>query len=129
MKFYKGCESLSFFISTYVVFFLHIIFVYFVDDKYSEELGEINTTLILHKRIFSFFFILAFICHLITSFSDPGSIVAEKYLEILECYNFIYKEINRIKNEYNKIKEMKERDSDESYYSDSSILRLPYMYS
>ena len=41
MKFYKGCESLSFFISTYVVFLLHIIFVYSVDDKSSEQLKEI----------------------------------------------------------------------------------------
>ena len=125
MKFYKGCESLSFFISTYVVFLLHIIFVYSVDDKESVELEEINTTLIMHKRIFSFFFIITFISHLITSFSDPGSIIAENYLEMLESYNFIYKEINKIKNDYNKIQEMKNRDSDESYYSDSSVVSLP----
>ena len=57
MKFYKGCESLSFFISTYVVFLLHIIFVYSVDDKSSEQLKETNKTLIMHKEIFSILFI------------------------------------------------------------------------
>ena len=101
MKFYKGCESLSFFISTYVVFLLHIIFVYSVDDKSSEKLKETNNTLIMHKEIFSVLFIFTFISHLITSLTDPGIIEADNYLETLESYNYIYKEINQIKERYN----------------------------
>ena len=50
MKFYKGCESLSFFISTYLVFILHIIFVCSISDKNYEETEGINTTLITIKK-------------------------------------------------------------------------------
>jgi hypothetical protein len=122
MKFYKGCESLSFFISTYVVFLLHIIFVYSVDDKSSEQLKETNKTLIMHKEIFSVLFIITFISHLITSLSDPGIIESENYLETLESYNYIYKEINQIKDKYNRRKRNEESDS--SYSEESSKFSL-----
>ena len=121
MKFYKGCESLSFFISTYVVFSLHILFVYKIADKIYEESGEINEILIIHKRIIFVFFILAFISHLFASFSEPGSIDHEKNLEILESYNFIYKEINKLKNKYNRIKK---NGINENNLDDSSHLNL-----
>jgi len=120
MKFYKGCESLSFFISTYVVFSLHILFVCKIADKIYEESGENNETLIIHKRIIFVFFILAFISHLFASFSEPGSIDHEKNLEILESYNFIYKEINKLKNKYNRIK----KGINETNLDDSSHLKL-----
>ena len=82
MRLYKGCESLSFFISTYFVFLLQILFVYFIDDKNSEAIKEINKTLILHKEIFSVIFILTFISHYFASFSDPGIVEIDNYLEI-----------------------------------------------
>ena len=116
MKFYKGCESFSFFLSTYGVFFLHILLVYCTDDKSCEESDEkINTTLIMHKRIFFFFFIFTFFAHLITSLSDPGAIENENYLEMLESYNYIYKEINDIKKKYKQAHE-----DDEDYYPDET---------
>ena len=117
MRFYKGCESLSFFISTYVIFILQIIFVYSVNDKSCEENNEINETLIMHKRIFSAFFVLAFISHFISSFSDPGIIEDDNNLEVLESYNFIYKEINQIKNTFNRTRK---HDKKDEYYSDDS---------
>ena len=122
MKFYKGCESLSFFISTYLVFILHIIFVCSISDKNYEETEGINTTLINHKKIIFGFYIFAFISHLFASFSDPGSIEPERNLEILEAYNFIYKEINKIKNRYNRIKRKEELDDYSS--DDSTHLKL-----
>ena len=123
MKFYKGCESLSFFISTYVVFLLHIIFVYSVDDKSSEQLKETNKTLIMHKEIFSILFIFTFISHLITSLTDPGIIEADNYLETLESYNYIYKEINQIKERYINQRQRKE-DNDSSFSDESSRFSL-----
>ena len=122
MKFYKGCESLSFFISTYVLFILHIIFIYSVNDISDEESNETNSTLILHKEIISMIFILTFCSHLFASFSDPGSIESENNLEVLESYNFIYKEINQIKNKFNRTK--KKEDSDDSNTEDSSSYKL-----
>ena len=122
MKFYKGCESLSFFISTYVVFLLHILMMCSINDKSSEELNEINTTLIIHKQIFFVIFIFTFFSHLVVSFSDPGSIEIENNLEMLESYNFIYKEINQIKNRFNRTK--KKEDSDDSYSDDSTSYKL-----
>ena len=122
MKFYKGCESLSFFISTYVVFCLHILLIYSVDDKSCEELDEINTTLIIHKEIILVLFLFTFCSHLIASFSDPGSIETQNNLEALESYNFIYKEINQIKNKINQAK--RQDDSDSSNTNDSSSFQL-----
>ena len=120
MKFYKSCESFSFFLSIYVVFFLHILLVYSTDDKSCEESEEkINTTLILHKRIFIFLFIFTFFSHLVTSFSDPGSIDSENYLEMLESYNFIYKEMNDIKKKYNQTHE-----DDDDYSEETNSLGL-----
>ena len=122
MKFYKGCESLSFFISTYVVFCLHILLIYSVNDKSCEELDEINTTLIMHKEIILVLFLFTFCSHLIASFSDPGSIEIQNNLEALESYNFIYKEINQIKNKINQAK--RQDDSDSSNTNDSSSFQL-----
>lgn len=122
MKFYKGCESLSFFISTYVVFILHILFIYSVNDISYEESNETNATLILHKEIISVLFILTFCSHFFASFSDPGSIESENNLEVLESYNFIYKEINQIKIKFNRTK--RKEDSDDSNTEDSSSYKL-----
>ena len=122
MKFYKGCESLSFFISTYLVFILHIIFVCSISDKNYEETEGINTTLINHKKIIFGFYIFAFISHLFASFSDPGSIEPERNLEILEAYNFIYKEINKIKNKFNRLKS--KEGIDDNNIEDTSHLKL-----
>ena len=118
MRFYKGCESLSFFISTYFVFLLQILFVYFIDDKNSEAIKEINKTLILHKEIFSVIFILTFISHYFASFTDPGIVEIDNYLEIIESYNFIYKEINQIQKKF--IRSKKQNESDDSSYSEDS---------
>ena len=68
------------------------------------------------------FFILVFVSHLYTSLSDPGSIDMDNNLEILESYNFIYKEINKIKNRYNRIKRKEELDDYSS--DDSTHLKL-----
>jgi hypothetical protein len=121
MQFYKGCESLSFFISTYVVFFLQILFVYFVDDINSEEMNETNTTLIMHKQIFSVIFIFTVYTHYVVSFHDPGIIEKDNNLEVLEFYNFIYKEINQIKNKFNRTREREDESDD---FSEESSLSL-----
>ena len=76
----------------------------------------------MHKEIFSVLFIITFISHLITSFSDPGIIESENYLETLESYNYIYKEINQIKDKYNRRKRNEESDS--SYSEESSKFSL-----
>ena len=78
--------------------------------------------LIMHKEIFSVLFIITFISHLITSLSDPGIIESENYLETLESYNYIYKEINQIKDKYNRRKRNEESDS--SYSEESSKFSL-----
>ena len=123
MKFYKGCESLSFFISTYVVFLLQILFVYYIDDKSCEELGIVNETLKMHKSIFSVFFLFTFFSHLIASFSDPGAIEYDNNLEILESYSFIYKEINQTKNLFINSKK-KDNNTDDSYSEESQSFQL-----
>ena len=117
MQFYKSCESLSFFLSTYVVFFLQILFVYFVDDLSCEENNEINPTLIMHNRIFSVIFLFAVYSHYAASFQDPGIIENENNLEVLESYNYIYKEINQIKNKFNRTKD---NDDENDSYSEES---------
>ena len=122
MKFYKGCESLSFFISTYLVFFLHIFFVFCIEDNTCEESGEINKILIIHKKIIFVIFIFTFFSHFFASFTEPGSIEYDKNIEILESYNFIYKEINIIKNKYNRIK--KGEETDENSSDESSNFKL-----
>ena len=122
MKFYKGCESLSFFISTYVVFIIQLSFVYYIDDKSYEEFNEINTTLKMHKIIFSVIFLFTFFSHLFASFSDPGAIESKNNLEVLESYNFIYKEINQIKNKNNRTR--KRAKNDDSYSEDSTSYQL-----
>ena len=76
----------------------------------------------MHKEIFSVLFIITFISHLITSLSDPGIIESENYLETLESYNYIYKEINQIKDKYNRRKRNEESDS--SYSEESSKFSL-----
>ena len=120
MQFYKGCESLSFFISTYVVFFLQILFVYFVDDLSCEEMDETNPTLTMHKQIFSVFFIFAVYSHYVASFHDPGIIENENNLEVLEFYNFIYKEINQVKNKFNRTKD--DDEENDSFSEESKSL-------
>ena len=64
MKFYRGCESLSFFISTYFIFLLHIIFICSINDRNYEEYEDVNKTLIIHKIIIFVFFIFVFVSHL-----------------------------------------------------------------
>ena len=76
----------------------------------------------MHKEIFSVLFIITFISHLITSLSDPEIIESENYLETLESYNYIYKEINQIKDKYNRRKRNEESDS--SYSEESSKFSL-----
>ena len=123
MKFYKNCESFSFFISTYFIFLLHIFLICSIEDKdYEKSEGTTNKTLIIHKIIIFSIFIFTFFSHLYASFSDPGSIDMENNLKILESYNFIYKEINNIKNKYNRIKRKGEVDDDSS--EDSAHLTL-----
>ena len=97
MKFYKGCESLSFFLSSYVVFTIQLLYVYYIDDIID---GEYNSTLLIHKLIFCLIFILVFYTHCAVSFCDPGIIYKSNNTEMLEFYNSIYKEIIKIKNKY-----------------------------
>ena len=96
MKF-NGWESFSFFMSSYVVFLIQMLYVYYIDDKINK--GE-NSTLIMHKRIFTLFFVMKLCCHFFTSFYDAGVINKKNNKQMLEFYNYKYKEILRIKQKF-----------------------------
>ena len=116
MKFFKNYESFSFFMSTYVVFILQILYVYFIDDKSCEGTNDI---LLIHKMIYCFFFILVFYSHLAVSFLDPGIINKINNSEMLEFYNSIYKEIIKIKNKYLRFNVIpKEEEEEEEQFSE-----------
>ena len=116
MKFYKSCESFSFFMSTYVVFFIQILYIYKINDDFSVENNEKNKALIICKEIFCVLFTLTFCSHFASSFSNPGIIQKQNSKEILEFYNTTYKEILKTKAKYervNVIEKEKEIYSDE----------------
>ena len=102
MKFYKGCETFSFFISTYVIFLIQILYVYYIEDDISKEAKEKNQVLIIHKAIYAFFFFLTFFSHSVTSFFDPGIINKSNNKQMLEFYNSIYQGIFKAKKKYEK---------------------------
>ena len=102
MKFYKNCESLSFFISTYFVFLIQILYVYNIEDDISIEAKEKNQVLIIHKGIYAFFFLMTFFSHFVTSFFNPGVIKKSNNKQMLEFYNFINRDIIKIKENYEK---------------------------
>ena len=118
MKFYKNCESLSFLISTYVVFFIEILYVYYIEDYISIEK---NMTLIIHKGIFAFMFFMTICSHFVTSFFDPGIITKSNNKKLLEFYNSINKEINKIKQKYEKYNKF-ESDKDDDLSDEENEL-------
>ena len=83
MKFYKDCESFSFWLSTFFVFAIEILYIYFINDDSSKEKNQV---LIIHKLIFYFLFFLKFCSHFATSFVDPGIIEKSNNKK---CWNFI----------------------------------------
>ena len=97
MKFYKDCESFSFWLSTFFVFAIEILYIYFINDDSSKEKNQV---LIIHKLIFYFLFFLKFCSHFATSFVDPGIIEKSNNKEMLEFYNSLYKEILKAKEKY-----------------------------
>ena len=112
MKFFKSCESFSFFISSYVIFFIQFMYVYTIND---DSCQERNNTLITLKMIFYLIFFLDFCSHFAVSFSDPGIIEKTSNKETLEFYNSLYKDINKSKEKYEKfnVVEKEENSSDE----------------
>ena len=112
MKFFKSCESFSFFISSYVIFFIQFMYVYTIND---DSCQERNNTLITLKMIFYLIFFLDFCSHFAVSFSDPGIIEKTSNKETLEFYNSLYKDINKSKEKYEKfnVVEKDENSSDE----------------
>ena len=108
MKFYKNCESLSFFISTYVVFLIEILYVYYINDDICTEKNQV---LITHKEIFAFLFFMTICSHFFTSFIDPGIINKSNSKVLLEYYSLINKEINKTKQKYEKFN-LLEKDDD-----------------
>ena len=112
MVFFKSCESFSFFISSYVIFFIQFMYVYTIND---DSCQERNNTLITLKMIFYLIFFLDFCSHFAVSFSDPGIIEKTSNKETLEFYNSLYKDINKSKEKYEKfnVVEKDENSSDE----------------
>ena len=102
MKIYKNCESFSFLISTYVVFFIQIMYVYNIEDDLSTEEKQINQVLIVHKFIYCFIFLMTFFTHFVTSFFDPGFITRSNNKQMLEFYESVHKDIIKIKKNYEK---------------------------
>ena len=122
MKFYKNCESFSFFMSSFVIFFIQFIYVYTINDDSSTEANIKNTTLIILKFIYYFFFFLKICAHLVTSFSDPGLIKKESNKETLEFYNTLYKDINKAKEKYERFNLVEKDDNssdEEDEYSEN----------
>ena len=120
MKFYKGCETFSFFISTYVIFLIQILYVYYIEDDISIEAKEKNQVLIIHKAIYAFFFFLTFFSHSVTSFFEPGIINKSNNKQMLEFYNSIYQGIFKAKKKYEKFN-LISKDENSSDEEDENI--------
>ena len=132
MKFYKDCESFSFWLSTFFVFAIEILYIYFINDDSSKEKNQV---LIIHKLIFYFLFFLKFCSHFATSFVDPGIIEKSNNKEMLEFYNSVNKEILKAKEKYERFNlvtkenessdeedEISEEDNNTSTMSNDTIL-------
>ena len=129
MKFYKSCESLSFFISSFVIFFIQILYVYKINDDISNENNEKNQTLLICKGIFYAFFTLTLCSHFACSFANPGIINKKNNKETLEFYNVTYKEILKTKAKYERVnilekdKDVNSDEEDEYSEGDNDISR------
>ena len=87
MSFYKDFGGLVLLIICYIVFILQFFFIYEIND---EAEYDQNNILLFHKSINYIFLFLSVFSHLITSFTDPGSILFENNKEIIDFYYKIH---------------------------------------
>ena len=109
MRIYKGIDGIIFFLFTEIAIISQLICIIYttdIDELKNNHLSQIefSSYLPFHKICFYIITFLAIICHLKTSFTNPGVITHSNNYDILEFYYILYKEAMEQATEYTRIK-------------------------